>query len=527
MIASSPRLYWLYLAILAPLVLLAIMAWAGSRAELKAAWTDAREQAERITRKAALEISEELSSATIDLPAYADPPVPGISSEFDALLDSTEISSLLSLRDNPDAGTSPAGLPRRVLAALRIHTLDPEVQSSEEILALLTKEEPSILTARAMVLFNFSTSIVAHWEQSEEARRLFKSLAEPPTEGIKVSSKERVWWLRSDGETASYIAPDRFAQILTSEQSDLPPWATLSLVESDNEPSGDGLLLASSEVPLGAQLQLHADTSLFTRNIRQRQRWLWGLLSVSFLTAIVALITIHRTVSRERQLAELKSQFVASVSHELRAPLGSIRLMAEALQQGRTRKPAEFHNLIAREGARLSHLVENVLDFARIEEGRKRYHSEECDLKALISDTLELMTPLAQERKVAIHAELTELTATLDPAAIQQALINLLDNALKFTPEGTTVTVATDSQPTPRIMITDEGPGIPVKDQIVIFNRFHRLGNELRREAQGTGIGLSIVKHIAEAHGGSITVDSTPPHGATFTLILSSESCES
>ena len=77
---------------------------------------------------------------------------------------------------------------------------------------------------------------------------------------------------------------------------------------------------------------------------------------MSFLTAIVALITIHRTVSRERQLAELKSQFVASVSHELRAPLGSIRLMAEALQQGRTRKPAEFHNLIAREGARLSHL---------------------------------------------------------------------------------------------------------------------------------------------------------------------------
>ena len=517
------RLHQLSLAVLAPLFTLAIMAWFGNRAEEKAAWSDAREEAERLTRRAATAIKTKFTTSSVHLPLYPDPLVPGAPSELDSILDSNDIKDLLNLRNNPNAGLSPAGLPRRVLASLRLHHLQPEIQTTEELLSLLTKEEPSILTTRALQKLNLSTAVSEDWARAEEARRLLRTLPQLPNKGIKIQNDKQTWWIQSDGQTASYISPEKLINILEPETENLPPWANLSIDKPSGHPSKEGnVLLASAPIPLGHTLHLHANTTILTTQIRKRQSWLLALLTVAFLSALIALIAIHRTINQERHLANLKSQFVSSVSHELRAPLGSIRLMAEALQQGKTSKPEEFHNLIAKEGARLSHLVENVLDFAHIEEGRKRYRFEECDLKALLTDTLLIMQPLAAERKVTLHPEFSELTATLDPAAIQQALINLLDNALKFSPQGGKVTVsASIHHGFPQIRITDQGPGIPPQHHAAIFERFTRLGNELRRESQGTGIGLSIVQHIADAHKGSITITSTAPKGSIFTLTLS------
>ncbi|MEM1085908.1 MAG: HAMP domain-containing sensor histidine kinase [Verrucomicrobiota bacterium] len=528
MAAASPTLRWLYLAVLGPLVVLAFMAWAGSRSELKAAWTDAREQAERITRKEANRIADELAAATTPIPFYPDPPPPGEPSEFDEVLDSSDLTRLTALRNNPKAGFSPAGLPRQVLAALRIHEINPNTEPAESLVRLLTLESPSVLTSHALKSLNLSSSTASQWHQSEQARELLSQYAEPPSNGAWARNGDETWWLRSDGNRSNFITPEILHEILTPGQDELPSWGSLVPRDLNNATlNSHQVVLASHEVPYGpgTSLDFVADASQFTGSIRKRQRWILAILSVATFTAIISLFTIHRTVVRERHLAELKSQFVSSVSHELRAPLGSIRLMAEALHEEKTSKPAEFHKLIAREGARLSHLVENVLDFARIEEGRKRYQFEETDLKALIEDTLQLMQPLALERKITFHAELADITATLDPAAIQQALINLLDNALKFSPEGSIVIVAADwirqaNQSSVSIRITDQGPGIPRKDQQVIFERFHRLGNELRRETQGTGIGLSIVRHVAEAHHGTIRIDSTPPDGSTFILTL-------
>jgi signal transduction histidine kinase len=226
------------------------------------------------------------------------------------------------------------------------------------------------------------------------------------------------------------------------------------------------------------------------------------------------------------------------VSHELRAPIGSIRLMAEALHDGKVAGGAarEFHRLIAGESARLSQMVENVLDFARIEEGRKRYQFEETDLQQLAADTLRLLAPLAAERGITLVPELSCVTATVDPAAIQQALVNLLDNAIKFSPEGGTVTVGLeeaapalpqDAEGSTRdacgprwvLSVRDQGPGIPPAERERIFERFYRLGNELRRETQGAGIGLSIVKHIAEGHGGRVAVcEGEGGLGSVFTI---------
>jgi two-component system phosphate regulon sensor histidine kinase PhoR len=238
---------------------------------------------------------------------------------------------------------------------------------------------------------------------------------------------------------------------------------------------------------------------------------------------VIGLFLIHRTLRRERKLNEMKSQFVASVSHELRAPVASIRLMADALEEGKVAPGTakEFHRLIAREGARLSTLVGNVLDHARIEQGRKVWKMESCDLAALVAETLRVMEPLAAEKHLRLLSSLEPVEAAIDAGAIQQALVNLLDNAIKFSPPGksigTTLAIHDESR-TWTLAVSDEGSGIPAEEQPRIFERFYRPGDELRRETQGTGIGLSLVKSIAGAHGGTVTVDSGPGHGSTFTL---------
>jgi signal transduction histidine kinase len=232
---------------------------------------------------------------------------------------------------------------------------------------------------------------------------------------------------------------------------------------------------------------------------------------------------LHRTLHRERQLNEMKSQFVASVSHELRAPVASIRLMADALEAEKVppETAKEFHRLIAREGARLSTLVGNVLDHARIEQGRKVWKMEPCDLTLLVADTVRVMEPLAQEKRVTLEQELSAVEATADADAIQQALVNLLDNAIKFSPQGSFIVIALEANEERRswsMSVRDDGPGIPKEEQSHIFERFYRPGDELRRETQGTGIGLSLVKSIVEAHRGAVAVESEPGRGSTFTL---------
>jgi signal transduction histidine kinase len=248
------------------------------------------------------------------------------------------------------------------------------------------------------------------------------------------------------------------------------------------------------------------------------------------------------------------------VSHELRAPIASVRLMAENLERGKVSGPekqGEYFRFIVQECRRLSSLIENVLDFSRIEQGRKQYEFEPTNLVALTETTVKLMEPYAAEKGVNlktfnIQHSTPNIELNVDGRAIQQALVNLIDNAVKHSPKGETVTVGVevrsaergvrsdDAPDTPSKSITrtrtkdeddslapgvalwvqDHGPGIPPGEQAKIFERFYRLGSELRRETQGVGIGLSVVKHIIEAHGGHVRVDSEPGHGSRFTIEL-------
>jgi signal transduction histidine kinase len=187
-----------------------------------------------------------------------------------------------------------------------------------------------------------------------------------------------------------------------------------------------------------------------------------------------------------------------------------------------------------------------VLDFSRIEQGRKQYEFEVTDLRALAEQTVKLMEPYAAEKEVSLAVEFppAELASghpqvSVDAKAIQQALINLIDNALKHSPKGDTVTVGLgltgdaavgtgQSDPEPRSLVAlwvrDQGPGIPPEEHEKIFERFYRCGSELRRDTQGVGIGLSIVRHVAEAHGGRVRVRSAIGQGSTFILEIPTQS---
>jgi signal transduction histidine kinase len=296
-------------------------------------------------------------------------------------------------------------------------------------------------------------------------------------------------------------------------------------------------------------LQLYvADQALLLSSYWRHALLMVGLVAASAFAALIGVIASGRAFRRQQRLSELKSNFVSSVSHELRSPIASVRLMAESLERGKVSevpKQQEYFRFIVQECRRLSSLIENVLDFSRIEQGRKQNDFEPTDLLALTQQTVKLMETYAAERGASLQfiaapasdsagQQLPTIDYQLpaDGKALQQALVNLIDNALKHSPKGGTVTVGlevgmqnTESRITHHasrlhLWVEDHGEGIPVSEHEKIFERFYRRGSELRRQTQGVGIGLSIVKHIVEAHGGKVLVRSVPGQGSRFTIEL-------
>jgi signal transduction histidine kinase len=303
-------------------------------------------------------------------------------------------------------------------------------------------------------------------------------------------------------------------------------------------------------------LQIHLDNrSLLYAKQRQRQLVFGSLIALSAVAALIGFVAALHSFRRQQQLNEMKSNFVSSVSHELRAPIASVRLMAENLEREKVPEPhkqKEYFGFIVQECRRLSSLIENVLDFSRIDQGRKQYEFEPTNLVALVNQTVTLMQLYAAEKGVSLVWETSNIQhptsnieLNVDGKAIQQALVNLIDNAIRHSPKGEKVAVGIEvrgrrsedgsQKPEPGMLdatrhtphaatlslsVSDHGPGIPPEEHEKIFERFYRRGSELRRETQGVGIGLSIVKHIIEAHGGRVIVRSAPGDGSRFTIEL-------
>ncbi|MBI3456356.1 MAG: HAMP domain-containing histidine kinase [Candidatus Rokubacteria bacterium] len=238
------------------------------------------------------------------------------------------------------------------------------------------------------------------------------------------------------------------------------------------------------------------------------------------------LVATYRLVRRETEMARLKADFVANVSHDLKTPLSLIRMFGETLEMGRVgddAKRQEYYRVITRESERLSRLIDNVLDFSRIEGGRRRYDRAPTPVEPLVRETLEAFSyPLTQQGfavEVAVAGDLPEVSVDAD--AVSQALANLVDNAIKYSGERKVLRVEAAIQDGQlALSVADEGIGIPREEQARIFEKFYRVGRSETQGRRGSGVGLALVRHVAEAHGGRVTVESRPGAGSRFTLWL-------
>jgi len=238
------------------------------------------------------------------------------------------------------------------------------------------------------------------------------------------------------------------------------------------------------------------------------------------------LVFTHRNISRELALAKLKSDFVSNVSHELRTPLSLIRLYAETLEMGRLRSPdkyQEYYAIIRKESERLTSLINNILDFSRIEAGRKEYDFRETDMRELVHNTLDSYRYQIEQNGFAFEEKIAEDVPLLrvDREAMARSLLNLVNNALKYSQDRKFIGINLfRDNGSVKLEVVDHGIGIPMQEQGKIFEKFYRVGDPLVHNTKGSGLGLSLVRHIVQAHGGEVVVDSAPGRGSRFTISL-------
>ncbi len=269
------------------------------------------------------------------------------------------------------------------------------------------------------------------------------------------------------------------------------------------------------------------DPAWIARQISQIRNWYFSITAVVLLAMALALGSLWLAARAQIKLAQKKDDFISAVSHELRTPLTSIRMYSEMLEKSWVKskdKLTEYYKSMRQESERLSRLIENVLDFSRIQRGRKKYAFNLGDINACIAEVVEMMTPYAAEHGFSIRKDFGELTQTaFDRDAVTQIVVNLLDNAIKYarSADDKTITVRTRSvAQLVTIEVEDHGPGVPHRQRKKVFEQFYRCGCEATRETAGTGLGLALVKKFAQAHNGFVEIVTAKPTGAIFRVAL-------
>jgi signal transduction histidine kinase len=263
----------------------------------------------------------------------------------------------------------------------------------------------------------------------------------------------------------------------------------------------------------------------------------WTRLAFMILGALsllmgAGMILAYRNVSSELALARLKSDFVSNVSHELRTPLALIRLYAETLELGRIStagKHQQYYEIIRKESERLSSLINNILDFSRIEAGKKEYSFRETDVADLVRNTLESYRFEIEQNGFQFEQKIDNNLPPLhvDREAIARSLLNLVNNAVKYSAAEKYLLVHLYRRNDKvNLEVVDHGIGIPVKEQVKIFEKFYRVGDPLVHNTKGSGLGLSLVRHIVQAHGGVLAVESAPGRGSKFIITLPVQNSE-
>ncbi len=434
------------------------------------------------------------------------------------------------LRSNPDAADE-YGVPLAVYAARRMAGDAPPPLQREMLERMATVLNTAWLspagahmvvevaeTLGAADLRDSAATRASEAEQAEELARQALALEERSGEPVWRLFGGAPWLVGLTGQPEDrerVLVAVRARQVLASVR--LPEHGRWILAgERDGQPFGEnfpGLRLLMPEV----QTNGHAGARQFF--------YLSGLLLVISVTIFTAYL-LHRDVRRETRVAALRSQFVSSVSHELKTPISAVRAFAELLDMGRVKSEqerAEYLRTIVGESERLSRLVDGVLEFSRIDQGKRVYRLQPVALE-------EVLRSAARALDYSLAQGNFELRTEVDPAvppvaadreALEQAVMNLLGNAMKYSGEDRRIDLSLSLEHNNAVIrVRDRGIGIPLEEQSRIFERFYRATDSDQRNIPGTGLGLALVDHIVKAHGGRVAVESLPGRGSTFSILL-------
>jgi signal transduction histidine kinase len=277
---------------------------------------------------------------------------------------------------------------------------------------------------------------------------------------------------------------------------------------------------------LGLHL-LEQDAAYVGHRISLLSNWFYAITAVVAAAVMLAMFSLWRSLNEQLRLSRKKDDFISAVSHELRTPLTSIRMYAEMLENNwisNEQKRLEYYAGMRQETERLSRLIENVLDFSRIQRGKKHYQFSLGDVNECLAQAARMMEPCAKKAGFELHTEFASLSPfAFDRDAVMQIAINLIDNACKYArPAADNRIILRTRRQNDHVLIEveDHGPGVPRAEQNRIFDAFYRCADESTRQTTGTGLGLALVKRFAEAHRGVVDVAQAAPAGCIFRVAL-------
>jgi len=339
------------------------------------------------------------------------------------------------------------------------------------------------------------------------------------------------------GQTLGYLVNlPVFARLVYSRLQDQGPFLEVLLpsgtvIATAGDPLPVGTACTVANLPLddwlkGCVLRLTTSDTEVSHTVRR-----YAIVRISMLIGMVGLagiglITLWVGISRQMELTRLKSEFIANVSHELKTPLALIRIIGESLRLGRVAdegKRIHYYEVLAKESHRLTTLINNVLDFSRIDQGRKEYQRDLHQPRAIAEPIFDAYTMHLQKSGFITRFEAPDdlPKVLLDPEGYAQVLVNLIDNAEKFSDTVKDITVRLAVQDDIFLTeVADRGIGIPPEEASRIFERFYRARSAVKRQIRGTGIGLNLAQHVAEAHGGRLQVSPREGGGTVFRLAI-------
>lgn len=413
---------------------------------------------------------------------------------------------------------------------------DPTLPAAQRLFLMkqLEKELGTLLLDSQSAASNFKM------QQAEQlaARYLESDPPAPPTTSLQPSGLPDVWHLASpSGSVVALFDQQQLVQALESlvERHSLPDTASVGLLLPGAEPPDTFLV----SLPAGGflqdwQLVLHPEGQAYTIRQRTQAYLLKGILIVGVIFLLTLLIA--RLVQQQLKLTRLKNDLLSTVSHELKTPLASIRLLVDTLLESGVddgQRVREYLQLIAKENVRLSRLVDNFLTFSRMEQDRQSFEKTPVSATAVVEEAAasvaERFNSSGCRFEIQIPADLPTLMADFD--ALVTVLLNLLDNAYKYSNEEKHIVLRSycergscerGSSENDQVCFAVEDDGIGLSTRVAgkIFDRFYQVDQSLSRPGSGCGLGLSIVQFIVKAHGGSVAVDSRPGEGSTFTVRL-------